>query len=199
ERKYKEAFYYLYRGLTIDAKTGSMDLVKEDYIYLSKLYEESTIPLPDTISGKTLTMEQMRLRALYYHKRYISIRDTLFSEENKKQLVRKEMSFEFEKKEAMTKAEQDKKEAAASAEKSRQRFILVFVSFILILVAAVAVIIFRSLRIARKQKTIIEEQKHIVEEKQKEILDSIYYARRIQRSLLTQEKYISRNLNRMMK
>ena len=36
------------------------------------------------------------------------------------------------------------------------------------------------------------------EEKQKEILDSIFYARRIQRSLLTTEKYIGRNLKRLM-
>jgi len=37
-----------------------------------------------------------------------------------------------------------------------------------------------------------------VEEHQKEIIDSITYARRIQRSLLPTEKYIDKNLNRLM-
>ena len=35
------------------------------------------------------------------------------------------------------------------------------------------------------------------EEKQKEILDSIYYARRIQRALITPEFYINKSLNRL--
>ena len=34
-------------------------------------------------------------------------------------------------------------------------------------------------------------------EKNKEVMDSIYYARRIQRALITSEKYIARKLNSM--
>ncbi|MBC7865363.1 MAG: hypothetical protein IAF38_20475, partial [Bacteroidia bacterium] len=52
-----------------------------------------------------------------------------------------------------------------------------------------------------KQKKIIEEQKIKVDEafeklheKNKEVMDSIYYARRIQRALITSEKYIERKL-----
>ncbi len=138
----------------------------------------------------------MRLRALYYHKRFIAKQDMLFSEENKKQLVRKEMNFEFEKREANVKAEQEKKDAVATADAKRQRMVLLLVSFVLLLVAVVAFIIFRSLRITRKQKAVIEAQKQVVEEHQKEILDSIYYARRIQRSLLPTEKYIAKQLAR---
>ena len=37
------------------------------------------------------------------------------------------------------------------------------------------------------------------EETQKEILDSIYYARRIQRALLTSEKYIRRKIQELKK
>ena len=56
-------------------------------------------------------------------------------------------------------------------------------------------------RITQKQKKIIEEQKIKVDEafeklaeKNKEVLDSIHYAKRIQTALLTSEKYIARNL-----
>ncbi len=38
----------------------------------------------------------------------------------------------------------------------------------------------------------------IIEEKQKEILDSIHYAKRIQTALLTSHTYINRNLNKLM-
>jgi hypothetical protein len=37
----------------------------------------------------------------------------------------------------------------------------------------------------------------LVEEKQKEILDSINYAKRIQMALLPNEKYIDKSLNRL--
>lgn len=45
----------------------------------------------------------------------------------------------------------------------------------------------------------LKEEKLKVEEKQKEILDSIHYAKRIQRSLLTTEKYIEKSLKRLKK
>jgi hypothetical protein len=45
--------------------------------------------------------------------------------------------------------------------------------------------------------TEIETQKQRVEEKQKEIIDSIQYAKRIQQSLLPTEKYIERTILRL--
>ena len=43
----------------------------------------------------------------------------------------------------------------------------------------------------------ITEQKQIIEEKQKDIMDSIHYAKRIQTSLLPTEKYIDKSINRL--
>jgi hypothetical protein len=48
-----------------------------------------------------------------------------------------------------------------------------------------------------KQKQEAEYQKYLVEEKQKEIIDSIKYAKRIQQSLLPTDKYIGKSLNRL--
>ena len=48
--------------------------------------------------------------------------------------------------------------------------------------------------VIQKQKTLVEHQKLLVDEKQKEILDSIRYAKRIQQSLLPTEKFIDRVL-----
>ena len=49
------------------------------------------------------------------------------------------------------------------------------------------------------QKKEVEQQKQLVEENQKEIIDSITYARRIQSSLLPSEKYIEKSLIRLKK
>ncbi len=67
---------------------------------------------------------------------------------------------------------------------------------ILLLVLAFALFAYRSYLQKQKANIEITKQKHVIEEKQKEILDSIYYARRIQRSLLPNEKYIARQFNR---
>ena len=57
-----------------------------------------------------------------------------------------------------------------------------------------------------KQKQVIEEQKALVDkayaqlqEKNKEVMDSIYYAKRIQAALITSEKYIEIAFSRLMK
>lgn len=46
------------------------------------------------------------------------------------------------------------------------------------------------------QKAEIENKNVLLEEKQKEIIDSIHYAKRIQNSLLTSEKYIRKHLKK---
>jgi hypothetical protein len=72
-------------------------------------------------------------------------------------------------------------------------------------VVVFAVFMYNRFRITNKQKVIIEKQKQRVDkayeqlhEKNKEVMDSIYYARRIQRALITPEKYIADSLNKLI-
>jgi serine phosphatase RsbU (regulator of sigma subunit) len=51
-----------------------------------------------------------------------------------------------------------------------------------------SIIIYRSFRITKKQKQIIETQKKLVEQKNKDIMDSINYALRIQQAILPDDK-----------
>jgi hypothetical protein len=84
---------------------------------------------------------------------------------------------------------------ALSEEKSRkQNLIIVFVAIGLALVIVFAGFIFRSLHVTRKQKHIIEQQKHLVEEHQKEIIDSITYAKRLQQAILPSGEEIKKYL-----
>ncbi|MBC7864780.1 MAG: tetratricopeptide repeat protein [Bacteroidia bacterium] len=187
---FKEAEKYLQKANKLAMEIKSKEYLKDINSFFYTLYDTA---------GK-------HQQAFEHYKLYITYRDSLQNEENTKKQTRTEMNFEFEKKEAETKAEQEKKDLIAAEEKTKQKLFLWFTIAGLGIVLVVAVCIFRSLRINKKknkiiteQKELVEKQKEIVEEKQKEILDSIYYARRIQKSLLTSEKYISRNLSRLMK
>jgi tetratricopeptide (TPR) repeat protein len=86
------------------------------------------------------------------------------------------------------KKDQEKQDAIANEEKKKQKIILLSVIGGLFLIAIFAIFVFRSLKTTRKQKILIEE-------KQKDILDSIRYAKRIQTSLMPTEKYIEKVLN----
>ena len=136
-------------------------------------------------------------QAYEHHKIFVHYRDSLVNEENTKKTVQQQMQFEFDKKEALIQAEQSKKDVLAAEEKRKQRIITGSVAAGLLLVIVFAGFIFRSLRITRKQKQIIEVQKtevekskHIIEEKNKDITDSINYAKRIQKAMLPHRKDI---------
>ncbi len=190
--KFKKAEEYLEKAITIDSSIGEKNFLKE--------FEESFSQLYDTTGRYKLALE--------WYKKAMVLKDTLFNVDKNKALTRKEMTYEFEKKEAAQKAEQDKKDAVAEADKRKQKIITWSVLSGLFLVLVFAAFIFRSLSITRKQKqlieiknketetqkTLIEQQKALVEEKNKDITDSIHYASRIQRAMLTTDGYISKYL-----
>jgi serine phosphatase RsbU (regulator of sigma subunit) len=119
------------------------------------------------------------------------------------------MNYDFDKKEAATKAKQDKKDVFATADKKRQQLFLLFLVVLALSIAIIAIIIFRGLQQSKKakkvielqrdeitqQKETVEKQKVLVEEKQKEIVDSITYAKRIQYTLLANKQLMDNNLS----
>ena len=178
-RKAKEAGDYLERALVLSLENGHKDNIKDCYSALSELH--------------LLTGDHKR--ALGEYKLHVQYRDSLFNEESTKKSVQAEMNFEFEKREAAARLEQEKKEAVAAAESRRQRIILLSVSVLGVLLLAFAIFAWRSFLQKKKANLAIQKQKELIELKQKEILDSIHYAQRIQRSLLPQDAYIRRLLN----
>jgi len=59
--------------------------------------------------------------ALAMHEEFILIRDSIVREENQQEILRQRMQYDFDKKEAMAQAEQDKKDALAEQELRRQK------------------------------------------------------------------------------
>src|SRR5205814_262155 len=133
----------------------------------------------------------------------ITYRDSLFNEENTKKTVREEMQYEFDKRtsaDSIRNIEQSKQETLKHNQEIQQQKIYTYggaIGFMLMLI--VAGVSFRAYRQKQKANEIISHQKYLVDEKQKEILDSIHYAKRIQQSLLPTEKYLEKNLGRLKK
>ena len=184
-KKYDEAEKYLLKSLSIAEQISSLDDVKLSHQHLSELYEAL---------GKLA-------KELFHYKKYITTRDSIFNNENIKKTVQAQMNYEFDKKEAITKAENEKQQTVAAEKNRVQKIISASVAFGLLLVLVFAGFIFRSLKITRKQKQIIEIknketelQKKIIEEANKDITDSIKYAKRIQDVLMGEKEHKSTHL-----
>ena len=180
-KNYREAKKYLLEALAIDTALALFNHALGTYHELYKLYSNS----------------QNYQLALKYYQKEMQIRDTLFSAKRNKEITQKEMSFEFEKKEAKVKSDQDKKDAVATEEKRKQKIITYSISGGLLLVLLLALFIFRGYRqkqkanlIITQQKKEVEQKNYIIEEKNKDITDSINYAQRIQKAMLPHSKDI---------
>jgi tetratricopeptide (TPR) repeat protein len=164
------ALSYADSGNVIAEKTGIIQILSESTDLLYKIYKE----------------KGDYQKALRYYESSIQIKDSLNNDENKKMLLQKQFEFEYE-----------RKEAKILEEKRQQKMISFFISILSIFIALILFLVYRNLKQTKKQKSLIESQKTTLEEKQKEILDSIHYAKRIQTALLTSEYYIDKNLKRL--
>lgn len=178
---YKSTEKYLLKALEIASDIDDLNNVKDAYLKLSELYEKTN---------------QYELSLINYENS-IKVQDTIFNVGNTKKEVQLEMNFEFEKQQAITKLEQEKVESVRKSDAKRQQIILWSIVGILFLLIGFTFYVFKNYKEKNKINQEISHQKHIIEEKQKEILDSIYYASRIQRALMTSERYIDKNLNRL--
>ncbi|MBL7912498.1 MAG: tetratricopeptide repeat protein [Bacteroidia bacterium] len=173
----------LKNALDISKKGGLAITAREASQYLYLVYKKQ---------GKTAD-------ALAMHEYYISMRDSIQNEKNQGRLLEQEMQYNYEKQKALDQKEQEKLLAVAEEQEQKQKVVTYSVFAGLMLVLLFALFVFNRLRITRKQKEVIETQKELVEQKQKEVIDSIKYAKRIQQSLLPSEKYIARNLQHLNK
>lgn len=183
--KYAEAEKYIQRALDLSNQLGSLNGLYSGYSKQTTLYEH--------MGRDKEALKSLRLAMAY--------KDSIFNEENKKEILRQEVNFEFEKKQAIEQAEHEKELAVAASEQKRQQLFLVFLAVVLLAVIIISFIIYKSLKNSNKQKQLIEQQKFeveqqkiIVDNKNKEITDSIIYARRIQQAILPPKEVLSKNL-----
>ncbi len=132
--------------------------------------------------------------SLDMHLLYAAMHDSLNNQEIQKQEVQKEIQYEYDKKESELKVAEAKKDLIAQAESKRQKIAILLAAIIAFSAGVIAILIFISLRTTRKRKLIIEEQKLLVEQTNKEMFDSITYAKHLQDAILPQLKEVNKLL-----
>ncbi len=139
-------------------------------------------------------------KAFEYNKLYSQAKDSLFKIESTEKLLELETKYETEKKELQISNQNSEIESQEKQNKQKSLIIL-FGALALVVSAFFGTIAFINFKKTKKANLIIEnqkmevelkneeitQQKDLVDEKQKEIIDSINYAKRIQQAVLTGE------------
>lgn len=119
--EYKKAEEYLLQTLELSEKTDDLEFKQLLEKILSSFYEGV---------GKDN-------QALVHYKNYITLRDSLYNEENTKKSVQAEMNYEFDKKQAAVKFENDKiiykLEAENMLHRQTRLFLIIFIFLTLVL------------------------------------------------------------------
>lgn len=134
--KFQEAEVYLKRAIALSDSIGTLDDLSRYEIGISELYE---------------TTGRYKL-ALEHYQKAMDLEDSLFNQERDEQITRKEMNYEFEKKEAATKAEHDKQIAVAEVEIKKQKLLKNFLMGGLALLLMLSYFIYTNVRTASKLK-----------------------------------------------
>jgi len=178
QKKLTEAINMLRKGLDIGLEIGAKDLIQYSYQQLHLIYSE----------------QKNYLKALECYKKYIVFRDSITNELNTKKQTEAEMQFSFDQEKAKEKLKQEKEKLMIEQEKKQQTYLVWTLVFILVLAVIFSMFLNKRRKIEKEQKHIIEEQKSLVEIKNREILDSITYAKRIQSAILPQDKIVKEYL-----
>ncbi len=125
-----------------------------------------------------------------YHEYYKKGQEAFYD----KNVMKKQFEIEFEQKKIQANLKFEKKIEISKEKSKKQALVLYFTIGILVVVFLFLILIFNRFKITQKQKVIIEQQKRLFEEKNREITDSITYAKRIQSAILPQEKFIKEHL-----
>lgn len=174
QKKFKEAKEYLLKGLKIGKQLGSKDLIVYSYQMLYTIEEE--------IGNKA--------KAFDYYKLFVTYGDSIVNETNTKQQTEAEMQFKFDQQQAEERSKHEKQELINKQQKQRQYYILWTLVFIIAMILLFMWYLNKQRKIEKAQRIQINDQKQLVEKKNREILDSITYAKRIQTAILPPDKLV---------
>lgn len=130
QKNYRQAEYYSKQSLQLAKEVNDLSWQVNALETLSHIYEK----------------QKNYSEALVAYKQSIVLRDSSISDNKKQEITRLEMQYDFDKKEALTKAANDKKQALALAEINKQKVIRnasITIGSILILAAVAGIILYK--------------------------------------------------------
>ena len=226
QKNYFSALYYFKKSLEIRREINDVQGISYALCNMGKIYlEENNTTLaqkyaleglemsqkmgyPENISLAATILEDIYLKEEKYNKAHemlklaVKMRDSISNDETHKSTLKKQLQYEFEKREVISKADQEKRELTYQATSKQQKIIIIASVAGLILCLLFGIFIYNRFKVTQRQNVIIQEQKKVVEEQkqivethQKEVVDSINYAKRIQYALLAHEDLLKKHLS----
>lgn len=217
---YEKALYYRLKALNVFRNTDYLIESASCYLGCAQCYCELKNPklaLQYTDSAKTLAdstgyiynklmvyrsiaeinkMMGNYKAALENYELATKLKDSLSNEETNKMVTEMQTKYDSEKKDIEILVQKTEIE-----KQNTQRNGLIIGS---VLLSILLIFMIRSFyqkkkdnRIITAQKTEVEQQKALVEEHRKELIDSIHYAERIQKTLMPSERSIEKNMDRL--
>lgn len=181
QKKYKEAIAILEEGMKIAKEMGAKSHQKETARCLSEVYEDM---------GR-------HDKALEYYKVFTELKDSIFTLESSSQVNELSAKYETEKKQKeieLLKKDKDLNDVKLKGQRTLTISLIAGIGLILIVLG---LMIYR-FKEKQKANVILEEknsaihaQKELISEKNKEITDSINYARKIQDAMLPSHKILN--------
>ena len=184
--KIKEALLFSNRSMKIAKELGYPEIIYRNAITLKRIYK----------------LQNNLDEAFKMYDLEIQMRDSLNNINSQKALITQNTKYEYEKKataDSIKVFEEKKVTTAQLKQEKTQRFALYGG---ILLVGLFGAFMFNRFKVTKKQnhliqiqKTELQKQKELVEEHQKETLDSIHYAKRIQNALMANSNLINEHIS----
>ncbi|HLP11614.1 MAG TPA: SpoIIE family protein phosphatase, partial [Flavobacteriales bacterium] len=208
EGKEKEAKNYLLTALKIRLAIDDHSGIANSYVTLSDFYTETNKPdsafycakqgmeyaqksrNPETISRSAFTYSNaLKARrnfeeSLTYYDLYIRMRDSVNNGKTQKAMVKNQFKYQYENKAATDSLKHAEENIIKEERLAREKFQNIVLYIGLAVLILFIIYGYSRFKIIRQQKATIEQQKQIVDVKNKEMLDSMHYAKEIQNALL---------------
>ncbi|MBA3971624.1 MAG: tetratricopeptide repeat protein [Bacteroidetes bacterium] len=185
EKRYGKAIEYASEAFVAATEMQNMEMIKETSRTLSVAHEN--------IGNVN--------EAFRYYKIFNTYKDSVYNKENTEKSLQAELKYEFAKQAENNKLEQEKHELEQKEAIKRQSIIRNFLIAGFVFLLAFAFLIFRNLK--QKQKankqlqfayTQVEEKSNLLEVRNKEVTDSIKYAKHLQLAILPPDSQVKKLL-----
>ncbi len=200
--------HYAQYNYSIDNTEEALKNAKQAYDLAQELGFTDEIKSCSEILYKIYKRNGNAGEALKMYEVFVLMKDSLSNLENSKAANKQQFKYEYQKKKEQDSLVYVKERDLAATKLKQERTTKIALYSIIGVILVFSFFLYNRFRLIKKQKHIIElkeketthqneiiiEQKIAVEEKQKEILDSIHYARRIQKALLAHQEYIDKFL-----
>ncbi|MDQ3192748.1 MAG: tetratricopeptide repeat protein, partial [Bacteroidota bacterium] len=179
ENLLKEATSYFLEAVSIADEISSKDKYRTSANNLYECYK------------KLKNHEQ----ALHWFEISESLKDSLFSSDKQKDIGKLEAEYGFQKQLIEKQKEQEKKDALSEVTLKREKFFSYSASGGGILLLLILGLVLKNFRQKKKAHLILEEKNKIIQDKNKDITDSINYAKQIQSAILPEQNQLKALFN----